>query len=83
MARRCRPAIRPRVAVELDGAQHLGDPAAYRRDRREDQLLQENGYFVSRFLAEDVGKNLDLVPDAILRAVGQRRASSSTDARTS
>jgi very-short-patch-repair endonuclease len=71
------------VAVELDGAQHLGDPAAYRRDRREDQLLQENGYFVSRFLAEDVGKNLDLVPDAILRAVGQRRASSSTDARTS
>jgi very-short-patch-repair endonuclease len=71
------------VAVELDGAQHLGDPAAYRRDRREDQLLQENGYFVSRFLVEDVGKNLDLVPDAILRAVGLRRASSSTDARTS
>jgi hypothetical protein len=38
---------------------------------------------VSRFLVEDVGKNLDLVPDAILRAVGQRRASSSTDAGTS
>jgi very-short-patch-repair endonuclease len=44
-----------RVAVELDGAQHLGDPIAYRRDRRKDLLLQENGYVVLRFLAEDVG----------------------------
>ena len=41
-----------RVAVELDGAQHLSDPVAYRRDRRKDQLLQENGYFVLRFLAD-------------------------------
>ena len=39
-----------RVAVELDGAQHLADPVAYRRDRRKDQLLQENGFFVLRFL---------------------------------
>jgi very-short-patch-repair endonuclease len=62
----------PRVAVELDGGQHLGDPAAYRRDRRKDQLLQENGYLVLRFLAEDVGKELDMVLDAILRAIGQR-----------
>ncbi|MEQ1910101.1 MAG: DEAD/DEAH box helicase family protein [Vicinamibacterales bacterium] len=45
-----------RVAVELDGAQHLGDAIAYRRDRRKDQLLQENGYLVLRFLAEDVGR---------------------------
>lgn len=29
----------------------------YRRDRRKDQLLQENGYFVLRFLAEDVGRS--------------------------
>lgn len=29
-----------RVAVELDGTQHLADPVAYRRDRRKDQLLQ-------------------------------------------
>jgi len=71
-----------RVAVELDGAQHLGDRAAYRRDRRKDQLLQENGYFVLRFLAEDVGKDLDVVLDAILRAMSQRRASSSDDDRT-
>lgn len=52
-----------RVAIELDGAQHLSDPDAYRRDRRKDQLLQENGYFVLRFLAEDVGKDLDRVLD--------------------
>jgi superfamily II DNA or RNA helicase len=61
-----------RIAVELDGAQHLADPAAYRRDRRKDRLLQENGYFVLRFLAEDVGKELDLVLDAIARTVGVR-----------
>jgi len=62
-----------RVAVELDGDQHLADPAAYRRDRRKDQLLQENGYFVLRFLAEDVGRELDSVLDAILRALAHRQ----------
>jgi superfamily II DNA or RNA helicase/very-short-patch-repair endonuclease len=61
-----------RVSVELDGAQHLGDPVAYRRDRRKDQLLQENGYLVLRFLAEDVGKELDMVLDAILRSISNR-----------
>jgi superfamily II DNA or RNA helicase/very-short-patch-repair endonuclease len=63
-----------RLVVELDGAQHLSDPVAYRRDRRKDQLLQENGYFVLRFLAEDVGKELDSVLDAILRSLSHRRS---------
>jgi very-short-patch-repair endonuclease len=63
-----------RVAVELDGGQHLGDPEAYRRDRRKDLLLQENGYLVLRFLAEDVGRNLDQVLDAILRVLSRRLA---------
>ena len=31
---------------------------AYRRDRRKDQLLQEKGDFVLRFLAEEVEKSL-------------------------
>ena len=62
-----------RVAVELDGPQHLADPVAYRRDRRKDQLLQQNGYLVLRFLAEDVGKELDLVLDGILRSLNHRR----------
>ena len=64
-----------RVAIELDGGQHLADPIAYRRDRRKDQLLQENGYLVLRFLAEDIGKELDAVLDAILRALARRRQS--------
>jgi superfamily II DNA or RNA helicase/very-short-patch-repair endonuclease len=64
-----------RIAIELDGGQHLADPVAYRRDRRKDQLLQENDYFVLRFLAEDVGKDLDAVLDAILRILVRRRQS--------
>ena len=64
-----------RVAIELDGGQHLADPIAYRRDRRKDQLLQENGYIVLRFLAEDIGKELDEVLDAILRVLARRRQS--------
>jgi hypothetical protein len=51
-----------------------GREDVYRRDRRKDQLLQENGYFVLRFLAEDVGKELDTVLDAILRVLSRRRA---------
>jgi len=66
-------AAEARVAVELDGPQHLADPAAYRRDRRKDALLQENGYVVLRFLAEDVGKHLDEVLDMLLRTLARRQ----------
>ena len=72
-----------RVAVELDGAQHLADPVAYRRDRRKDQVLQENGYLVLRFLAEDVGRELDAVLDAILRARSYRQLTAPPVARLS
>jgi superfamily II DNA or RNA helicase len=61
-----------RIAIELDGSQHLARADAYRRDRRKDLLLQENDYFVLRFLAEDVGKHLDTVLDAILRTLSHR-----------
>ena len=61
------------LAVELDGPQHLADPEAYRRDRRKDALLQESGCFVLRFLAEDVGKDLDAVLDTILRVMSHQR----------
>jgi superfamily II DNA or RNA helicase/very-short-patch-repair endonuclease len=60
---------RAKLVIELDGAQHLGSMEAYRRDRRKDRLLQENGYKILRFLAEDVGKRLDDVLDTILRAL--------------
>jgi very-short-patch-repair endonuclease len=61
-----------RIAVELDGEQHLSSSEAYRRDRRKDILLQENGYLVLRVLAEDGGKRLDQVLDGILRAFANR-----------
>jgi len=57
----------PPLAIEIDGALHLGDAAAYRRDRQKDQLLQENGYLVLRFLAEDLARDLDGILDTILR----------------
>jgi very-short-patch-repair endonuclease len=70
------PARLASLALELDGPQHLATPEAYRSDRRKDALLQEQGYFVLRFLAEDVGKHLDEVLDAVLRALAHRLRSS-------
>ena len=75
---------RLRLALEVDGDQHLGDRDAWRRDRRKDALLQENGCMVLRFLAEDFGLDLDRVLDAILRAVAfRRRAAESAGWNTS
>ena len=64
-----------RLVIELDGGQHFSDREAYRRDRRKDALLQEYGYFVLRFLVEDVGKRLDQVLDVILRTIDLRSRS--------
>jgi very-short-patch-repair endonuclease len=57
-----------RLVIELDGGQHFANEDAYRRDRRKDALLQEHGYFVLRFLVQDIGAQLDHVLDTILRA---------------
>ncbi len=67
-----------RLVLELDGLQHLADTEAYRRDRRKDRLLQENGYFVLRFLTEDVGKDLDSVLEIIQRTLTRRLSQSSS-----
>lgn len=56
-----------KLVIELDGAQHFNSLEAYRRDRRKDALLQENGYIILHFLTEDLGKHLDEVLDTILR----------------
>ena len=61
-----------KLVLELDGSQHLADREAYRRDRRKDALLQEHGYLVLRFLAEDLGTRLDAVLDEVLRALAGR-----------
>jgi superfamily II DNA or RNA helicase/very-short-patch-repair endonuclease len=64
-----------RIVIELDGAQHLSDAEAYRRDRRKDRLLQQNGYLVLRFLAEDVGKDLEGVLNSLLQSLAGRERS--------
>ncbi len=61
-----------KIAIEIDGAQHLGGFEAYRRDRRKDMLLQENGYFVMRFLHGDVLSDLPYVQECILWEVRRR-----------
>jgi superfamily II DNA or RNA helicase/very-short-patch-repair endonuclease len=61
-----------KIAVEIDGGQHLADADAWRRDRRKDVLLQSHGYLVLRFLAEDLGRRLDMVIDTVLRALATR-----------
>ncbi len=58
-----------KLVIEIDGAQHLVDPVAYRRDRRKDARLQEHGYFVLRVLTDDVSRELDATLDAILRVL--------------
>jgi hypothetical protein len=56
-----------KLAVEIDGSHHFADKDAYRRDRRKDELLQENGYFILRFLADDVMNNLSEVMARVFR----------------
>ena len=63
--------VEAHLAVELDGPQHLSDPEAYRRDRRKDALLQEHGFCVLRFLAEDATTRLSEVLDSILRTLAR------------
>lgn len=71
------------LVIELDGAQHFTDAEAYRRDRRKDALLQQHGYFVLRFLAQDVGTHLDLVLDTILAALVHREHHKESETETS
>jgi hypothetical protein len=60
-----------RLAVEVDGYFHFRDPDAYRRDRAKDYELRRRGYFVLRFLADDVVRRVEQVRDRILEALAQ------------
>jgi very-short-patch-repair endonuclease len=63
---------RARIAVEIDGWFHFREPDSYRRDRRKDVVLQQAGYLVVRYLAEDVTERLELVVDEIARVLAAR-----------
>jgi hypothetical protein len=59
----------PRIAIELDGYFHFLAPDDYRRDRAKDWELQQRGFVVLRFLAEDVIPQLEMIRDRILDAL--------------
>jgi very-short-patch-repair endonuclease len=65
-----------RLVVEVDGYYHFRDPESYRRDRRKDALLQEHGWFILRFLAEDVVQDMEKVVLTIERVFKARSAPS-------
>lgn len=67
-----------KLVIEIDGLQHLAGADAYRRDRRKDLLLQTHGYLVLRFLADDLGKELDAVLDTVLGAMSGRSGTEGT-----
>jgi len=62
-----------KLAVEIDGYFHFRDFDAFRRDRRKDVLLQRTGYWVVRFLEEDVVDRLDELLDTLDTLIAARR----------
>lgn len=67
-----------RLVVEIDGYFHFRDAEAFRRDRRKDALLQEHGWFVLRFLAEDAVRDLGKVVAQIESTLARRDAARRT-----
>ena len=67
-------AVDARLVVEVDGYYHFQDADAYRRDRRKDALFQEHGWFVLRFLADDITGKLESVITEIERIYLLRRS---------
>ncbi|MBE9107902.1 DUF559 domain-containing protein [Nodosilinea sp. LEGE 07298] len=58
-----------KIVIELDGHYHFQSLDNYRRDRRKDRLLQQQGFLVLRFLSEDVVSDLEGILDAIDQAI--------------
>jgi very-short-patch-repair endonuclease len=63
-----------RVVIEVDGYYHFREPEAYRRDRRKDSLYQEHGWFVIRFLADDVVREIERVLSHVEHVLSRREA---------
>jgi hypothetical protein len=67
--------VRARLAIEIDGWYHFRDPEGYRAARSADLRLMRAGFFVLRFLAEDVRERLEHIVDEIAVALRGRHAS--------
>lgn len=61
-----------RIAVEIDGYHHFTDAEAYRRDRKKDLLLQTQGLFVIRVLAQDVMQDPRPTVNMVSQAIAAR-----------
>ncbi|WP_430712091.1 DUF559 domain-containing protein [Nodosilinea sp. AN01ver1] len=64
-----------KIVIELDGHYHFQCLDNYRRDRRKDRLLQQQGFLVLRFLSEDVVSDLEGILDAVDQALATRSSS--------
>ena len=67
-------AVLLKLVVELDGKYYHLNETTYRCDRRKDWLYQRHGYWVLRFLSEDVVDDLASILDTILDAVALRQS---------
>lgn len=65
------------LAVELDDWYRFNDSQHYHRDRIKDVWLQRAGFYVMRFLADEIEKRLGLILDEIAIGLDGRRASGS------
>lgn len=68
-------ADKTKVVIELDGYYHFQSSDSYRRDRRKDIALQQKGFWVLRFLSEDVVANLEEILATIDQALSLRQSS--------
>lgn len=60
------------IAIEIDGYHHFGDLECYRRDRRKDVMMQTQGLFVIRVLAEDVLRDPRDAVNVVCQALAAR-----------
>lgn len=67
------------IAIEIDGYHHFTDAERYRRDRRKDVLLQAQGLFVIRLLADDVMRDARQAVKVVYQALAYRRGSDSDE----
>lgn len=63
-----------KVVIELDGYYHFQSSESYRRDRRKDILLQQQGYMVLRFLSEDVVRHLETILETVEQSLVLRQS---------